>query len=130
MTPPNQDHSSHSVWRSFGHAFAGAAVLFRTQRSVRIQAAVAALMIAAGLLLGLPASSWCWLILAITMVFSAEAFNTAIEFLSDVVCSDFSPAIKKVKDVASAAVLLAVIGAVAIGVLVLGPPLWNRLCGG
>jgi diacylglycerol kinase (ATP) len=130
MNTTTHDRSAHSVLRSFGHAFAGAAVLFRTQRSFRIQLAGAVVLIAAGLALHLAVSGWCWLILAVSMVFSAEAFNTAVEFLSDVVCSDFSPAIKKVKDVASAAVLLAVIGAVAIGVLVLGPPLWNRLCGG
>jgi diacylglycerol kinase (ATP) len=56
-----------------------------------------------------------------TAVWVAEALNTAIEFLSDVVSPDYHPLIKNAKDIAAAAVLITVIGAIAIGSLTLGP---------
>jgi diacylglycerol kinase (ATP) len=66
---------------------------------------------------------WCWIVLAIVAVWSAEALNTAIEFLTDVASPGFHPIAGRAKDVAAGAVLIAAIGAVAIGVLVLGPHL-------
>lgn len=118
------------ISKAFVYAGAGIRVMYRTQISFRIQLAFTVAMIIAGLALRLPASDWCWLILAMALVWSAEALNTAVEFLADVVCPDLHPAIKQVKDVAAAAVLFTVIGAIAIGALVLGPPLWARLSGG
>ena len=59
--------------------------------------------------------------LAMVAVWTAEAFNTSIEFLSDVVSPDYHPLIEKAKDVAAAAVLTTVIGSIAIGLLTLGP---------
>ncbi len=129
MNPTESGPVRRNVWRSFGHAFAGAAVVLCTQRSARIHAGFTVAVALLGAVVQLPLADWLWLILAVTMVWSAEAFNTAIEFLSDVVCPTLHPGIKNVKDVASAAVLCTVIGAVAVGILVLGPPLWMRLTG-
>jgi diacylglycerol kinase len=52
------------------------------------------------------------------MVFITEMLNTAIEFLCDHVSPEIHPAIKKVKDLAAAAVLFAAIAAVCIGCVV------------
>ena len=54
-------------------------------------------------------------------VWTAEALNTAFEFLADAASPNFHPLVKKAKDVAAGAVLISAIGAVVIGVLVLGP---------
>jgi diacylglycerol kinase len=116
--------------KAFVYAWAGLCVMYRTQMSFRIQLAVAGIMIATGLALGLSAAGWCWLAMAIGTVMSAEALNTAIEFLSNIVCPEYHPEIKKVKDVAATAVLLASTAAILVGLLVLGPPLWARLTGG
>jgi diacylglycerol kinase len=115
---------------AFVYAWSGARLLFRTQRSFRIQAASAAVLIAGGLYLRLPLSGWCWLAMAIGTVMSAEALNTAIEFLANVVSPQFHPEIKKVKDTAAAAVLFASAAAILVGVFVLGPSLWKRWAGG
>lgn len=129
MTDSAPDMSLRRLARGFACAFAGVAVLVRTQRSARIHLFFTLLILGIGAWLRLPGGDWCWLILAIAMVWFAEAINTSVEFLSDVICPGFHPAIKHVKDMAAAAVLFAVIGAIAIGALVLGPPLWARLSG-
>ena len=69
------------------------------------------------------------IVLTITLVFAAEFINTAIETLVDLVSPQQNPLAKIAKDVSAAAVLLAAGGAVILGLLLLGPPLWVRLQG-
>ena len=59
----------------------------------------------------------------------AEAFNTALELLADQASPEWRPDIGRAKDLSAAAVLIAALGAAIIGVLVLGPPLLERLAG-
>jgi diacylglycerol kinase (ATP) len=54
-------------------------------------------------------------------VWTAEALNTAFEFLTDVASPAFHPLAGKAKDVAAGAVLLSAAGSVVIGLLVIGP---------
>jgi diacylglycerol kinase (ATP) len=107
--------------KSFTYALRGLAVLITTQPNARIHAAATVAVCAAGFYFGLTVAEWCWIVLAMMTVWSAEAFNTALEFLADVVNPDFHPLVGKAKDVAAGAVLIAAIGAVVIGVLVFWP---------
>jgi len=61
------------------------------------------------------------MVLAIVGVWMAEALNTAFELLCDVASPQFHPVVKQSKDVAAGAVLISAMGAVVIGLLVLGP---------
>jgi diacylglycerol kinase (ATP) len=124
MTGPVPDMSLRRVLRGIGCSLTGVAVMLRTQRSARIHLLFTILVCGLAAVLRLPIRDWCWLLLAISMVWSAEAANTAIEFLADVVCPHYHDGIRNTKDVAAAAVFFVVIGAVAIGFLVLAPPLW------
>jgi diacylglycerol kinase (ATP) len=72
-------------------------------------------------------ADWLALVLAIVSVWTAEALNTAFEFLCDVASPEFHPLVEKAKDVAAGAVLICALGAVVIGTLVLGPPLLAAL---
>jgi diacylglycerol kinase (ATP) len=99
----------------------------RTQHNAWIHAAATIAVIAAGLALRVSAAEWCWVVLAIMSVWAAEAPHTAFEFLTDVAFPGFHPIAGKAKDVAAGAVLPAACGAVAIGVLVLGPHVVNLL---
>lgn len=63
----------------------------------------------------------CLLALAVGAVFSAEMLNTAIEKHCDFSQKNYSITIKKVKDVAAGAVLLAAICAAIVGVIIF----WN-----
>ena len=67
------------------------------------------------------------MVVAIMAVWTAEALNTALEFLADVASSEFHPVVKKAKDVAAGAVLISATGSVAIALLVLGPHILKYL---
>jgi diacylglycerol kinase (ATP) len=106
--------------QSFRHAFSGIGLLLGTQANARIHALATVLVVALGLALGLSAGDWCWLVVAIVMVWMAEALNTAFEYLCDVVAPEYNPRVKRAKDLAAAAVLVAATGSVIIGILVFG----------
>ena len=113
--------------RSFIHAFHGWAYVLQTQQNAWIHAVVATIVSIVGLWIGLPPRDWAVIILAITMVFAAEFINTAIEAVVDLASPMHHPLAKVGKDVGAAAVLVAAMAAVLIGLLVLGPPLWEKL---
>lgn len=76
---------------------------------------------------GLTRSEWCWIVIAIVSVWTAEALNTAFEFLTDVASPQFHPIAAKAKDVAAGAVLIAALGSFTIGLLILGPYLLRAM---
>lgn len=112
---------------AFGHAFRGWWYVLKTQHNAWIHAVAAVVVFIAALWLGLPARDWAVLILTVTMVFAAEFVNTAIEAVVDLASPVHHPLAKVGKDVGAAAVLIAALAAVLIGLLILGPPLWARL---
>jgi len=113
--------------RSVGFALSGIWVMLKTQQNAWIHSCAAVAVIALGCLLNISLESWRWLVTAIIIVWVAEAFNTAFEFLADAVSPEFHPLIKQAKDVAAGAVLIAAVGAVIIGLLALGPPLLHSI---
>ena len=115
-----------SVLRSFGYAFAGMAYLLRRQRNARIHAAITLMVIGLGVWLRLAGPQWAVLVLAMGLVWSAEAVNTALEILVDLASPQVDPAAKSIKDLAAGAVLLAAIAAAVVGALILGPALVRR----
>ncbi len=75
-------------------------------------------------ILHISAISWALIILAIAMVWIAEFLNTALEAVVDLAANHQHNELARVgKDVGAAAVLIAAVSSVAIGLLVLGPPL-------
>lgn len=107
--------------QSFRYALAGLAYLFRTQRNARVHTVAALLVVGTGFYFDVSRTDWTWLIVAIAMVFAAEAFNTALELLADRITTEADEKIRRTKDTAAAAVLIAAIGAAAIGLAILGP---------
>jgi diacylglycerol kinase len=120
---------SRNLADSFRHAFAGLWYTLRTQRNARIHLAIAAGVVALALWLGLSYTQWAVLALTIGFVLVSELLNTVAETLVDLVCPEYHPQAKIVKDVTAGAVLLGAILAVVVGLLVLGPPLWARIFG-
>ena len=107
--------------RSFHFAFRGILRMIRCQHNAWIHAAVTLLVLAAGFLLRISRPDWCWIILAISIVWTAEALNTAFEFLADAASPDFHPLVRDAKDVAAGAVLITALAATLIGAIVLIP---------
>ena len=124
--------------RSFRHALAGLWFVLRSQHNAWLHAvATAAALALAGVLEATVADfapgDWCALALAITLVWVAEAFNTGLEVLSDAVEPSRHPVIKVAKDVAAGAVLMASVGAAAVGCILFAGPvaaLARRVLGG
>jgi diacylglycerol kinase len=115
--------------RSFRHAFAGWGYALRTQPNTWIHSAFTIAVIVAGVWLRLPSVNFAVLILTISLVWAAELINTAIESAVDLFSPDHHPLAKTSKDAAAGAVLITAIGAILTGLLILGPPLWERIRG-
>ena len=107
--------------RSIRYALQGLKLMILTQHNAWVHAAATAGVVAAGLLLRIGASDWCWLVLAVIAVWTAEALNTAFELLADAVSPGFNVVIGQAKDVAAGAVLITATGAVIIALLIFGP---------
>jgi diacylglycerol kinase (ATP) len=107
--------------RSFRAAIHGIIRMIRCQHNAWVHAAATVTVIAAGCLLQLSPSDWCWVVLAISAVWTAEALNTAFEFLADVASPEFHPLVRDAKDVAAGAVLLAATAAAVIGAIIFWP---------
>jgi diacylglycerol kinase len=129
MTDPNRLTFTGRI-RSIRCALAGIATMVRSQHNAWIHAAATAGVVVLGLVFSLSASEWCWIVLAVVAVWTAEALNTAFEFLTDVASPGFHPVAGQAKDVAAGAVLISAIGAVVIGLLVFGPHVWRWLAPG
>jgi diacylglycerol kinase (ATP) len=107
--------------RSFRHAIAGVLRMIRCQHNAWIHAAATLIVLTAAFLLRVSAADWCWIILAISIVWTAEALNTAFEFLADAASPEFHPLVRDAKDVAAGAVLLTAIAAAVIGAIIFWP---------
>ncbi len=112
---------------SLGYAIAGWLYMLRRQKNTRIQGAASIIVLALALWLQIDFVSMALLILAITIVWMAEFINAAVEAAINLSTSERHPMAQVGKDVASAAVLLGVVASILIGLLVLGPPLLNKL---
>jgi diacylglycerol kinase (ATP) len=112
---------------SFRNAFRGLASMLREEPNAQLHALATVAVIGAALVLDLPRGDWAWLVAAIAAVWATETLNTALESLADAVHPEPHPLVGRAKDLSAAAVLLTALGAVAIGLLVLAPPLLARL---
>jgi len=116
-----------NLWQSFGHAWNGVIYTLRTQRNARIHVAVGALVAVTAVWLQLDAVRCAILALTIMAVIVGELLNTALEALVDLLSPDYHDAARIAKDVSAGAVLALGVSSVIIGLLILGPPLWERL---
>jgi len=109
---------------SFACAFRGIAALLKSEVHARIHLTATMAVIALGWWCEITRNEWIAVALAIGLVWVAEALNTAIEYVADLAHPDEHPEVKKLKDLAAAAVLFASIVALIVGLLIF----WPRLC--
>ncbi|MEL7123692.1 MAG: diacylglycerol kinase family protein [Bacteroidota bacterium] len=110
---------------SFKYAGEGVATLFKTQPNAVIHLVVLLIVVGFGWWLKISTMEWLILLLTFSMVLVAEALNTALEFLTDLVSPNYHELAKKTKDVAAGAVLIAVFFAIVIGILIFLPKIIN-----
>ncbi len=109
--------------QSFLCAFTGIAHLFKTQTHARWHVIASVLVLFAGYYGNLQRFEWLALLLAMALVWTTEACNTAIELACDAITCEQNPLVGRAKDVVAGAVLLAAIFATLIAVLVFAPRL-------
>jgi len=113
--------------RSFGYAFKGIWLLFSTQPNAQVHLIGTIVIVGLGFYINLSPLEWCAICICIAMVLMAEAMNTAIEFLTDLVSPDYHPLAGKTKDVAAGGVLLAVIICGIVWGIIYLPKIWMLL---
>lgn len=101
----------------FKYAVEGVVHVFRTQRHMRFHFLTMVLVLVVSLVFKLKREEVVVLLFTITLVLAAEMFNTAIEAVVDLVTQTYHPLAKFAKDIASGAVLITAINALAIGFL-------------
>ena len=110
--------------KTFINAFNGIKYFFKTERNGKIQAAVSIIIVVAGLYLHLSAFEWIITFLCIGVVLTLEMLNSALEYLCNLVHSEYHPLIKIIKDVAAGAVLFASIISSVIGLIIFLPKIF------
>jgi diacylglycerol kinase (ATP) len=111
-------------------AIEGVIYAVKTQRHMRYHlfAALAALIL--GLVLNISRNEFILLCMAIVLVLVTEMLNTAIETTVDMISTEYHPLAKTAKDIAAGVVLIASIGALTLGYLILYPALKETILGG
>lgn len=107
--------------KSISYAIKGIFILIKEEENARLHCFAGLVVVSAGWYFDVSSTEWCFLAGAIAAVFSAEAMNTAIENLTDLVSPDHHPLAGKTKDVAAGGVLLVSIGAAVIGSIIFLP---------
>jgi diacylglycerol kinase len=118
---------SRSRWASFRYAADGWIYMLRYQKNIRIQLAATVIVVAVALWLRLEPVEWALLVVVIGLNFLLEFINAAIEAVVNLASPEIHPMARVAKDVAAGATLLAAVVAALVGLLVMGPPLLDRL---
>lgn len=117
----NAEKSNHprARLRSIGFALQGLRQLIMLEPNAQIHLVATIGVIAAGVIRHIGRYDWALIVIAIALVWIAEAFNTAIETLCDLWCKGaYHPKIGIIKDIAAAAVLIAAMASFVIAVCV------------
>lgn len=102
-----QGFSLRARLASFRYAFNGLLTMVVEQHNARLHLVAAMAVLGLGVLTGLTSLEWMLVLLAITLVWMAEALNTALEYLADAAVPETHELVGKAKDVAAAGVLIA-----------------------
>ena len=108
-------------YRSFYYAFKGLKHMLKLQPNFLIHTAVAAAAVACGVIFEISSLEWVAVVIVIGFVLVMEVLNTVVEYLVDFVCQELDPVAGKIKDIAAAAVLIAAITSVVVGLVIFVP---------
>ena len=119
-----------SLAASFYAAGRGIAHAVRCERNMRIHLMFMAYVLIFGAIGRVGAKSFAMFFLCFSAVISAEAFNTAIERLCDMLQPGFDRRIAVIKDISSGAVLVCAVCTACAGLVIfLSPEVFGRIIG-
>ena len=112
---------------SFKYAFEGLRDICKREHNAWVHICFTIIVLALSAWLQIDSVKFAFIIIVISLVWITEAFNTVLEIVIDIVSPQYTKAARRAKDIAAAAVLVASIGALICGVVLLGPPLFFKL---
>jgi len=115
--------------KSFRAAFHGIDTLLRYEHNARIHLFILAIVIIAGILFRISGSDWMAILFVTGLVFAGECFNSAVEYLADLITDKQNENIKRAKDIAAAGVLISAIISVITGLIIFIPEIIKLLRG-
>lgn len=115
--------------RSFNYAAKGVRQVFREEQSFRVQVFVGLLVLILSLYFQVKVWEAVTLLLVVIMVLVLELINSVFERVVDVIKPRMHPDAETIKDIMAAVVLISSVGAVLIGLLILGPYVFALLAG-
>ncbi len=107
--------------KSFGYAFHGLQKTYQEEQNIRVQIVVGTLVLFFAVFLGLSRVELSLIIFLIVLVVLMELANSAVERIADVLKPRINTYIKEIKDIMAAAVLLASIMSVVVGIIIFWP---------
>jgi diacylglycerol kinase (ATP) len=119
----NKPFSIPARARSFKYAFEGIASFLKSEHNSILHLLATLAVIVLAFLFPVSRMEVIALVWSVGFVWVAELFNTAIEKIMDFITPEQLPAVKFIKDVSAAAVLIAAIAAFITGCIVFIPKL-------
>ena len=113
--------------KAFWFAFNGFKICLSSEINFRIHVVAAIGAAAAGIYLKLSVTEWLVVAVCIALVLITEMINTAAEMLCDLLSRDFNPLVKKIKDTAAGAVLIAALLSMVCGGIIFFPKLFTAI---
>jgi diacylglycerol kinase len=112
--------SMQRLLASFRDAGRGLVYVFKNEQNFRIQTVVGLVVFV--VILYLPLRTWeaIVLILLVIMVLTMELLNTALEHFTDLFKPRVHPSVGVIKDIMAASVLMTSLGALIIGLIIIG----------
>ena len=120
----NNSFSLRARGQSFRYAYEGIISFLETQHNAIIHFCFTVVAFIAAVVFKISSTELIALVMVVGFVWFAEIFNTAVEAIMDHLSPQKHPAVKYIKDISAAAVLVAAITAFIVGTIIFLPKIF------
>ena len=120
----DKNNQKQSLLKNFSFAFQGLRAAYQEEYSFRIELFIALLVVILSVILRISSLEWMLVIIAMAMVLSLELLNSRIERMMNILHPEVHDQVKVIKDISAAAVLIASLMALIIGLIIFIPYLF------
>lgn len=126
IPPKNENYSWGKV---LANAFSGCIYAFKNERNFKVHFVISLIVLFLAWWLEISFNQFLFLLVGIFFGLTVEMGNTVFEKTVDLITEKYHPAAKIAKDTAAGMMLIASVGLAILGILILLPPLWQKLFG-
>jgi diacylglycerol kinase len=109
------------LFKSFIYAFRGLIKTWREEQNLRVESIIAIIIIGLGFVFQIKSVEWALLAIVIALVILTELLNSAVERIADALKPRIHTYIMEVKDIMAAAVMIASLLAIVVGLIIFIP---------